>query len=81
MNVIPPPDINVYITFDAELKYEDAFIVAIQLILLLSSTMIPLFLMSFPVVALNRASALSVALAGHTTSPVPPPVAAPRKAL
>jgi hypothetical protein len=41
-----------------------------------SAIVIPLFCMSFPVVVSNRAMALSVALAGHTTSPVPPAVAA-----
>lgn len=47
----------------------------------LASSVVWLFFMSFPVAVLNRANALSVALAGQTTSPVPPPVEAPRNAL
>lgn len=41
-----------------------------------SAIVIPLFWMSLPVVESYRAIALSVELAGHTTSPVPPAVAA-----
>ena len=48
---------------------------ATPVMLPLSSTITTLFWISFPVVRSNRAMALSVAEAGPTTSPVPPPPA------